>query len=229
MGLRKSAGDLHRDVVCRIFEYNAGMTANHNILILSPHIDDEVLGCFSFLGPDCFVLYFGAEDRPSVSRIERIQELERAADMLEFQWEVLDNPVNNYRVQDLIPIIEHTINRLNPLTVLMPEPSYNQDHRAVYDAGLVATRPHDSNWFVPNVLIFEQPDSVLWFHSTPSEPTYFREIQIERKLAAYALYASQVRGHRSPETLRAQACLRGAQICKPYAEAFRVKRIVDSR
>jgi len=174
------------------------------------------------------VLHFGAEDRPTVSRIERIQELERAADMLGFQWEVFDNQVNNYRMQDLIPIIEQTINRLKPLTVLMPEPSYNQDHRAVYDAGLVATRPHDSNWFVPNVLIFEQPDSVLWFHSAPSEPTYFREIQIECKLAVYALYASQVRGHRSPETLRAQASLRGAQICKPYAEAFRVKRIVDS-
>lgn len=205
------------------------MTTNNNILILSPHIDDEVLGCFSFLGPDCFVLHFGAEDRPNVSRIERIQELERAASMLGFQWEVLENQVNNYRMQDLISTIEQNINRLKPLTVLMPEPSYNQDHRAVYDAGLVATRPHDSNWFVPEVLIFEQPDSVLWPHSTPSKPTYFREIQIERKLAAYALYASQVRGHRSPETLRAQACLRGAQICKPYAEAFRVKRIVDSR
>ena len=201
---------------------------NHNVLVLSPHVDDEVLGCFSFLGPASFVLHFGAEDRPDVSRLERIQELKRAAGMLGFQWEVLENPVNNYRMQDLIATIEQIINRLRPSTVLMPEPSYNQDHRAVYDAGLVATRPHDTNWFVPNVLIFEQPDSVLWFHSAPSEPTYFREIQIERKLAAYALYASQVRGHRSPETLRALASLRGAQIYRPYAEAFRVKRIVDS-
>ena len=204
------------------------MAANHNILVLSPHIDDEVLGCFSFLGPDCFVLHFGAENRPYVSRLQRIQELERAAGILGFQWQLLDNPVNNYRMQDLIASIEQSINRLRPLTVLMPEPSYNQDHRAVYDAGLVATRPHDTNWFVPNVLIFEQPDSMVWFHSAPSEATYFREIQIERKLAAYALYASQVRGHRSPEILSALARLRGGQICKPYAEAFRVKRIVGN-
>ena len=187
-----------------------------------------MLGCFSFLRPGSFVLHFGAEDRPNVSRAERIQELAAAAGILGFQWEVLENPVNNYKMQDLIATMEQTINRLRPLTVLMPEPSYNQDHRAVYDAALVATRPHDTNWFVPKVLIFEQPDSVTWFHSGPGEPTYFREIQIERKLGVYALYASQVRGHRSPEMVRALACLRGSQICKPYAEAFRAKRLVDS-
>ncbi|WP_427501614.1 PIG-L deacetylase family protein [Methylomonas sp. MED-D] len=201
--------------------------SNPKVLILSPHIDDEVLGCFSFLGPDCFVLHFGAEDRPYVSREERIAELRRAADALGFAWEVLDFPVNHYRMQDLIAPAEDAINRLKPTTVLMPEPSYNQDHRAVYDAGLVATRPHDTNWFARQVLIFEQPDSVLWFHGAPHEPNYFREIQIEHKLAAYALYASQIRGHRSPEILQAQARLRGANIGKPYAEAFRVKRMVD--
>lgn len=216
-------------MIFRGFAYNAKMPMHHNTLIFSPHIDDEVLGCFSFLGPNCFVLHFGAEDRPYVSRIERIQELERAANMLGFRWDVLDNPVNHYRMQNLILTMELTINQLKPSTVLMPEPSYNQDHRAVYDAGIVATRPHDTNWFVPNVLIFEQPDSLVWLHSAPNEPSYFREIQIERKLAAYALYTSQVRGHRSPETLRSLASLRGAQICKPYAEAFRVKRIADYR
>ncbi|QSB01846.1 PIG-L family deacetylase [Methylomonas sp. EFPC1] len=205
------------------------MPTQYNTLIFSPHIDDEVLGCFSFLGPDCFVLHFGAEDRPYVSRIERIQELERAATMLNFQWNVLDNPVNHYRMQDLIPAMELAINQIKPNRVLIPEPSYNQDHRAVYDAGIVATRPHDTNWFVQNVLIFEQPDSLVWLHSKSNEPSYFREIQIEQKLTAYALYSSQVRGHRSPETLQAIASLRGAQICKPYAEAFRVKRLVDFR
>jgi LmbE family N-acetylglucosaminyl deacetylase len=110
----------------------------------------------------------------------------------------------------------------------LPEPSYNQDHRAVYEAGLVATRPHDSNGFVPNVLIFEQPHSVTWRHADQGEPTYFREIAIEQKLDAYGLYASQVRGHRSPELVRTLANLRGAQICKAYAEAFRVKRLSNT-
>jgi LmbE family N-acetylglucosaminyl deacetylase len=229
--IRKIYRKVAAGVAPLVFKYTFGMIrmkCQHKVLVLSPHVDDEVLGCFSFLGANTFVLHFGAESRPTVSRVERIQELERASDMLGFQWEVLDNPVNNYTMQSLIAPMELAINRLRPMTVLIPEPSYNQDHRAVYDAGIVATRPHDSNWFVPNVLIFEQPHSVTWVHSYLGEPTYFREIEIGRKLAAYALYASQVRGHRSPEVVSALACLRGAQICKPYAEAFRVKRIVDT-
>ena len=200
------------------------MKSQHKVLVLSPHIDDEILGCYAFLNENTFVLHFGAEDRPSVSRIERIQELQQAANLLGFAWEVLDNTVNHYSMQNLIAPMEQTINRLKPQTVLLPEPSYNQDHRAVYDAGIVATRPHDCNWFVPIVLLYEQAHSVTWTHTAATEPNYFLEIDIERKLAAYALYASQVRGHRSPEILRTLASLRGAQICKPYAEAYRVKR-----
>lgn len=196
-------------------------------LILSPHVDDEVLGCFSFLNHTAFVLHFGAEDRLAVSRSERIHELQRAADRLGFHWDVLNNPVNSYILSHLIGTIEESINQVRPMTVLLPEPSYNQDHRAVYEAGIVALRHHDINWFAPNVLVYEQPHSVTWPHDFQGEPNYFREIDIEAKLAAYRLYASQVRGHRSPELLKTLAGLRGAQVCKPFAEAFRVKRLFD--
>lgn len=196
------------------------------ILVFSPHVDDEILGCFSFLGPESHVLYFGVEDRPEASRSQRILELQSSASLLGFSWDILSNTVNRYVASDLILAIEQTINRLQPSVVLLPEPSYNQDHRAVYDAGIVATRPHDQNWRVPTVLLFEQPDSVLWPHSSATSPTFFHEIDIKGKLAAYAMYASQVRGHRSPSTIEALARLRGAQISRPFAEAFHVRRLV---
>lgn len=197
-------------------------------LIFSPHIDDEALGCFSFLTPDTHVLYCGVEDRPGMPGQMRIKELERSSAQLGFSWELLDNVVNHYQATDLIAPMEAMINTHRPDTVLIPEPSYNQDHRSVYDAGIIATRPHDSNWFVSNVLIFEQPHSVMWPHSSPVEPNVFIEIDIEAKLQAYQLYASQVRGHRSPETLTAMATLRGAQIGRSHAEGFRAKRIVKN-
>ena len=56
----------------------------------------------------------------------------------------------------------------------------------------------------------------------------FVEIDAEAKLAAYARYASQVRGHRSPECVRALAALRGAAIGRPAAEGYRALRIVRS-
>lgn len=197
-------------------------------LIFSPHIDDEVLGCFSFLKKNTYILYCGVEDRPGIHKSVRIEELESSSSQHGFSWELLDNEVNHYQADALIEPMEKLINLYQPDTVLIPEPSYNQDHRCVYDAGIVATRPHDNNWFVPNVLIFEQPHSVMWPHSEPVEPNVFLEIDIKAKLQAYQLYATQVRGHRSPEILTALAGLRGSQIGKPFAEAFRAKRITRS-
>jgi LmbE family N-acetylglucosaminyl deacetylase len=197
-----------------------------DILVFSPHIDDEVLGCFSFLGKKSHIIYFGVEERPTVSKQQRLDELSKVADFLGFQWQLLNFTVNHYQVTDLIGPMEAALNTHKPTNVLIPEPSYNQDHRAVYDAAIVATRPHDINWFAPNILVYEQPHSVIWPHTTPNLPTYFRVINIEQKLFAYQLYESQIRGHRSPEIIKALARLRGAHICASYAEAYFVKRIV---
>lgn len=199
-------------------------TSEADVLIVAPHVDDEVLGCFSFLDERAFVLHLGVEDRPEASRGQRLQEVSAAAEVAKFSWRALDFEVNRYRCADLIGALETEINALRPLTVLIPVPSYNQDHRTTYDAALVACRPHDRNWFVRNVLLYEQPHSVLWKHGGEPEPGLFREIDIDAKLALYDLYRSQVRGHRSPEVVEALARLRGAQIRVPFAEGFHVKR-----
>ncbi|MCW7538566.1 PIG-L family deacetylase [Aquabacterium sp. A7-Y] len=196
------------------------------VLIFSPHADDEVLGCFSFLSPSCHVVYFGVEDRPEVSRAQRLEEVKASARKSGFQWEALDHTVNAYQAHELVTPMEKVIQRHRPDTVLLPQPSYNQDHRAVYDAAVTALRPHDKNWFVRNVLVFEQPDSILWPHGGERAPNYFRPISIEDKLHSYSLYASQVRGHRSPDLVKALARLRGAQAGHEFAEGYTVKRIV---
>ena len=90
---------------------------------------------------------------------------------------------------------------------------------------MVACRRHDTLPLVPEVLIFEQPHSVMWPHAQQPEPTLFIPIDIDAKLAAYARYVSQIRGHRSPATVAALAALRGAQIMTPHAEAYQARRI----
>ena len=201
---------------------------NIKTLIFSPHIDDEVLGCYSWLQPGTLVVIAGVEDRPDIPKTTRVAELTASSERLGFSWQLLDNTVNQYQSSQLIAPYETAINQHKPRRVLIPEPSYNQDHRAVYDASIVATRPHDTNWFVSEVLVFEQPHSVMWRHAPQPEPNYFIEINIDNKLAAYALYASQVRSHRSPATITAMAQLRGAQVNAAYAEAFYAKRLLYS-
>ena len=203
-------------------------------IILSPHIDDEVLGCFSLLNENTFVIYCGCDEshinfdwvkqRPGIK--QRLSELELVQKKHGFGYTILNNKVNEYKIQDLIPEFEKYINEIKPDEVYIPVPSYNQDHRIVYEAALTALRPHDINFFVKKVFVYEQLQD-LWNHNYHMfNPTYFKSIDIEDKILTYYLYASQVRSFRSPEMLRSLANVRGAQSNLPYAEGFEIIRYI---
>jgi LmbE family N-acetylglucosaminyl deacetylase len=144
-----------------------------------------------------------------------------------FDYEINHNSkINNYKMIDFIPEVERLIDKLEPDKVFIPFPCYNQDHQAIYDACQVALRPHDRNFFVKKVLAYEQAHVAMWERKHVNV-NYFVKLNIETKLFAYNLHKSQVRGMRSPDTLKALAKLRGASINQPYAEAFVIERWVD--
>jgi len=194
-------------------------------LIISPHVDDEVLGCYSFLTEKSFICYLGAEDRPETSREQRLVELKKCSEIKKFKWHIYDNIVNNYQVNIIIYQIEEQINKIKPLNVFIPHYSYNQDHQAVYKASIIALRPHDKNWFVKRVFVYEQPHMLLWPVKN-FNPNFFKRIDIEDKIRTYKIYKSQVRGHRSADTLKAMAVLRGKQANLDYAEGFYCRRFI---
>jgi len=197
-------------------------------LIIAPHIDDEVLGCYSLLNENTFVCYLGVEDRSYVSAGERVKELEAAAKEKGFTWSLNNHIVNQYRCDEMISVLEGHINEMKPENVFIPHFSYNQDHKAVYDASIIALRQHDINWFVKKVFVYEQPHTVLWPYRT-FEPNYFIEIDVSDKIKTYQLYKSQVRGHRSSEFIEIMAKLRGTQANMKYAEAFHCIRYVAQK
>ncbi len=206
----------------------------NKILILSPHADDEVLGCGGFLakfGKKCFVYYAGVDEtgfeKDGVGVKERIAQIKRIAGFLGFEWECNErNIVNHYDEKALMGDFEKIINKIRPDMAIIPHPSYNQDHRAVYNAALVALRPHDKNHFVPKVLQFEQDHAIIWDRN-PINPNYFVRIDIDKKLEAYKMYEGEVRAMRSPEMLKVISKLRGSQIMADYAEGFFVLRWVE--
>jgi len=205
-------------------------------LIISPHIDDEVLGCGGILDKDTFVIYCGKDEkhitqewikeRPTDD--VRMAELKRVVSITNHKYTILDNKVNYYKLQDLLESIEKTINEIKPNEVYIPHPSYNQDHRTVYNATMVALRPHDKNYFVKKVFIYEQPHMLFWDNGGVNfKPNYFIPIDIDKKVKVYTTMKSQVRSFRSPEHLRAIAKLRGGQSNCDYAESFQIVRWVD--
>ena len=202
-------------------------------LLIAPHADDEVLGCGGILDKDFFVHYCGVDEsrvapdpKHRIPREEREKEIENVSNFLGFSYGIGKGEVNFYVEQYLKDEFESLINTLKPNRIFIPLPSYNQDHRVVYNAAQIALRPHDKNHFVKQVLVYEQPHSVIWDQGD-FKPTYFVPIDIERKNSAYSLQPSQVRSFRSPEILEAIAKIRGAQANCDYAEAFKVERWVE--
>lgn len=213
-------------------------------LVIAPHVDDDVIGCGGILGPGTVIYYCGVDPFHEVPAQERVLEAMRMAMFagvtdLRFgadvkpvtngvvnvtvfgEWE---HEVNDMEVRGLIVDLEALIADVQPDEVLAPWPSYNQDHRAVYEALMVATRPHDRNWFVPRMLLYEEPDCWYPMLAQPFVPNLYRSIDIERKLKLYSCMPSQVRGMRSPEHLRALATVRGAACGVPAAEAYHIVR-----
>lgn len=220
-------------------------------LIIAPHVDDDVLGCGGILGPDCVVFYVGVDNFHMVSWKERQLEAMRVAleaDVLHLYFPapvvtngVLttkhlnlysygSNVVNQYHVPELIPQFEQIMYHegYDFDAVYLPYPSYNQDHRAVYDAAMVALRPHDTNPLIPRVLLYEEPEQ-FWPYSPgqPFVPNYFVPIDVSRKVKLYNLMPSQVRGHRSVDMIVDLASVRGAAIMCESAEAFQILRWVE--
>ena len=204
-------------------------------LIIAPHIDDEVLGCFSSISDDCFILYCGYDEshidyewvksRPTTD--VRLQELANLSERFEFSYELLSNKVNHYEIQKLIPSIEKAINEIKPTELYIPVPSYNQDHRVVYEAALTALRPHDVNYFVPRVMVYEQIQD-LWNHNYHDfKPNYFKKLDIDKKLEAYQILKTQVRAFRSPKMITDLASVRGIQANTDFAEGFEILRWVE--
>ena len=134
-------------------------------LIIAPHADDDVLGCGGILDETCHIIYCGLdesgiENRPS--KDSRMEEIHAVQEITNHTFDILDNLVNRYSEYELIGQIEKIINSDEPDEVYVCHPSYNQDHRAVYNATMVALRPHDNNHFVKRVLLYEQPQVYFW-------------------------------------------------------------------
>ena len=93
---------------------------------------------------------------------------------------------------------------------------------------MIALRPHDTNYFVPKVFLYEQPQVYFWNTTDRDfQANYFVGINIDKKIKVYETMKSQVRSFRSSEHIRANSKIRGGQSNHEYAEAFEIVRGVD--
>lgn len=200
------------------------------VLMLSVHRDDEVLSAGGTLAQcnELHIFYYN-NIHPNVPITTYDEEANAVRDALKctssYSQFMNVNHLSDFPLTSHVTELEQLINRYKPTTIIGPVPSYNSDHRRVYEAMMTALRVHDRNWLVPIVLLAEQPES-----HTPAywdfKPDVFIPIDISEKLQLYELYNSQQRAHRSRDHLIGMAIFRGMQCGHPCAEAFQSLRII---
>lgn len=224
-----------------------------SVLVVSPHADDEVLGCGGLLarltaaGTRVHVVY-GAVDgfhhygHPGeTTYAERIAEIEQVAELLQFSWEILYGDkglieqLDTVPARDLVDAIEGALNQHRPeLLLVATGADYDQDHAALFAATFAAARPIPTGlgkWLVPHVLSYEM-SKIQWAAQPLPRSTAYVQLSpahLETKLEALRRYATQSRPSphiRSEESVTALATLRGKEIGAAYAEASCVLRTV---
>ncbi len=223
------------------------------LLVIAPHPDDEILGCGGLIskvkkmGGKVYVLYVTVGDAQQYggksSASTRIREMEEVVKFMRIDGYDMVLKGDDYHLKldtvpqrTLIDLIEKdskvSINKIKPTIVAFPCPHYfNQDHRAVFNAGFAACRPRPRDLkHAPNlVLSYEQPE-VFW-SDTPFKPNLYVDIskEIDKKIDAIKLYSSQVHTGTHPRTLeniKNIAQLRGKDVGVEYAESFIIHRFL---
>jgi LmbE family N-acetylglucosaminyl deacetylase len=215
------------------------------ILVVAAHPDDETFGCGGTMarhaaqGDEVHVLVV-TRGSPEMFPTELIEtgrrELQAACQILGVsQVHSLDFPaakldaVPGYAIADAIGEI---IRSLQPSIVYLPHRGdLHADHRAVYLATLVASRPIN-HCPVRRLLCYETLSETDWSPPTGDDafvPTVFVDIadHLEQKTRALACYQSQVKPSPHTRSLRsaeALARLRGGTVSVDAAEAFMLVR-----
>ena len=216
-----------------------------DVLVVIPHADDEILGCGGTLAKHtacgdhvhALVVTRGAKDLfTQKERARTRSELKQALSVvgakgcyfLDFPAPKLDI-VPNHKIADGI---KKVLASVKPSIVYLPHRGdIHVDHKAVYNATLVAARPTQGDC-IRRLLSYETLSETDWASPSAEDafvPTVFIDISshIETKLKAMACYRSQLKDPphpRSLDALKALARLRGSTVGFEWAEAFMLVR-----
>lgn len=211
-----------------------------NIVIVTPHPDDETLGCGGTIlrhkqvgDKLCWLIVTKMGDQFDNSKREkRHREITKVKEMYGFdevfQLNFEAGQLDVLPLGNIINEISDVFNLFEPNIVYLPYRSdIHSDHRAVFDATVACTK-----WFrypfVKRVLVYEtlsETDFTINPDANYFRPNVFVDISsfIDKKIEIMCIYESELADHPFPRSIRAiksLAYLRGAASGYEAAEAF---------
>ncbi|MBN8586562.1 MAG: PIG-L family deacetylase [Ignavibacteria bacterium] len=198
------------------------------ILAIGPHPDDIELGCFGTMakykkkGDDVNFLVL-TKGEGGTENTNRIDEAVESASLIKAKLFIEDLPDRFISEgPETITIIEKYIKQLDPDAVFIPtESDTHQDHRATYNACMVACRT------VKEVYAYETPSTSRKF-----SPNYFVDITdyIGLKVKAVKIHSSQGgKGYMADRAVEGLAEYRAFDILlnDRYVEGFDVIKVIE--
>lgn len=201
------------------------------MLFAGAHLDDIEFGCggvVAELAPrgEVYFLTLSKHTRSAAGEIQIVRDLEeplRAASILgvakgQVEIEGLDGQLFQRQAQEVREVFLRWRREYNPDTIFVPaRADIHQDHHVVYEEALRIFRDR-------TIVGFEIVRSTFSF-----SPNLFVEIPeeaLEKKIRAVMCYQSQLTQsagyYFKPEIIRGQACFRGGQSNRGFAEAFEI-------
>jgi LmbE family N-acetylglucosaminyl deacetylase len=209
------------------------------VLVIAAHLDDELLGVGGTIlkhvaaGDEAIICIVtkGDEDRWDAKQLKEEREQAKKIDRLlgvkrRIYCELPAVKLNTVAAGDLNSKITGVVEDVKPDVIYTHfENDINDDHRLIFNAVMVATRPTKRRI---KVACFETLSSTEW-NNKPFVPNYYVDITrfVEKKVEAFLQYtyeAKQFPHPRSGEGIRVLAKKRGMDSCVPAAEAFIIVR-----
>jgi LmbE family N-acetylglucosaminyl deacetylase len=219
-----------------------------NVLILAPHPDDEVLGCGGIISKlishdikvAVLIVTRGKRELYSEERIMNVRKEALNAHRLLGVTETgfLDFPapdLDTIPLSEISQAISNVIVNSDINALFIPHRGdIHNDHRIVFNAGLVASRPV-GNCKVRRIYSYETLSETEWaapFSDDAFIPTSFVNITdvFHLKLEAMKCFKSQLRDFPNPRSLKsieALANMRGSTVGFTHAEAFMTIRVIE--
>ncbi|MCF0164275.1 MAG: PIG-L family deacetylase [Bacteroidales bacterium] len=210
------------------------------ILVISPHADDEVLGCGGYLasqrdeGSEIYIAYatigiIGNPQKEACRKDEADEVCKRLKAFHSIIIEDYDGELDMLPTRFFVSKFDKIFDEFRPDEVFINYPSWHQDHKKVYDAAMASLRLRDG--FMPKfVALYEYPfilnqntiiSGGLWYHDITKT--------LDEKIEIFNLYKSQIKKEPSPLNatgIRQLAMIRGTECSVKYAELFYLQKMI---
>ena len=219
------------------------------VLVVAAHLDDEVLGAggamakHAMAGDEVYVLNICDRSERHKFSADMVTTLRKQAKKMckvigvkELRHGGLADEYLDMSLADVIQPIEEAVESIQPEVIYTHHKGdVNQDHRAIFQATLVATRSFTYP-FIRQVLAFEVLSTTEQapgqFPGWGFAPNLFVDIcgSLKKKIRGMECYKSEINGFPFPRSVRGIQTLaqfRGMQSGVEYAEAFEVVKMMD--